>query len=275
MQPPRRTHAGGGDSPALPGSRAVDPWLQLLLCRSRSSCVPREGTLLLPAQHLLQAGRVLPVPPTLLPACSHEFLLPRIVEVEQDNKMTSSNLGIVFGPTLMRPRPTDATISLSSLVDYPHQARIIEALIIFYSTIFENKETTVLADSSKYATDSKEEAASCSDLVGVSGEGSTLRGCGADQDSLLVLATWSRSAGADPPAAPTPPTPLLNGASPVLCPADCSSDLPHPCCATRWYGSGQRRCPSLTKLTLLHHVPTCIPTPLASDFLPQKNSLSK
>ncbi|KFP44544.1 Minor histocompatibility protein HA-1, partial [Chlamydotis macqueenii] len=63
--------------------------------------------------------------------------LRRIVEVEQENKMTSSNLGIVFGPTLMRPRPTDATISLSSLVDYPHQARIIEALIIFYSTIFE------------------------------------------------------------------------------------------------------------------------------------------
>ncbi|NXX79432.1 HMHA1 protein, partial [Urocolius indicus] len=63
--------------------------------------------------------------------------LRRIVEVEQDNKMTSSNLGIVFGPTLMRPRPTDATISLSSLVDYPHQARVIEALIIFYPTIFE------------------------------------------------------------------------------------------------------------------------------------------
>ncbi|NXO02367.1 HMHA1 protein, partial [Rhinopomastus cyanomelas] len=63
--------------------------------------------------------------------------LRRIVEVEQDNKMTSGNLGIVFGPTLMRPRPTDATVSLSSLVDYPHQARIIEALIIFYATIFE------------------------------------------------------------------------------------------------------------------------------------------
>ncbi|KAM9215565.1 rho GTPase-activating protein 45 [Leptosomus discolor] len=91
--------------------------------------------------------------------------LRRIVEVEQDNKMTSSNLGIVFGPTLMRPRPTDATISLSSLVDYPHQARIIEALIIFYLTIFENKETTVLADSSKFATESKEEAASCPALA--------------------------------------------------------------------------------------------------------------
>ncbi|XP_032059667.1 rho GTPase-activating protein 45 [Aythya fuligula] len=86
--------------------------------------------------------------------------LRRIVEVEQDNKMTSSNLGIVFGPTLMRPRPTDATISLSSLVDYPHQARIIEALIIFYSTIFENKEAPLLADPSKYTADTKEEAAS-------------------------------------------------------------------------------------------------------------------
>ncbi|XP_063213891.1 rho GTPase-activating protein 45 isoform X1 [Chroicocephalus ridibundus] len=91
--------------------------------------------------------------------------LRRIVEVEQDNKMTSSNLGIVFGPTLMRPRPTDATISLSSLVDYPHQARIVEALIIFYSTIFENKESAVLGDSSKYSTESKEEAAGCSDLA--------------------------------------------------------------------------------------------------------------
>ncbi|XP_074707699.1 rho GTPase-activating protein 45 isoform X3 [Strix uralensis] len=91
--------------------------------------------------------------------------LRRIVEVEQDNKMTSSNLGIVFGPTLMRPRPTDATISLSSLVDYPHQARIIEALIIFYSTIFENKEPTVPGADPKHTTESKEEAASCSDLA--------------------------------------------------------------------------------------------------------------
>ncbi|KAM9369069.1 rho GTPase-activating protein 45 [Phaethornis superciliosus] len=87
--------------------------------------------------------------------------LRRIVEVEQDNKMTSSNLGIVFGPTLMRPRPTDATISLSSLVDYPHQARIIEALIIFYSTIFENKETAMPAPPSRDTGDSKEEVVGC------------------------------------------------------------------------------------------------------------------
>ncbi|XP_063085271.1 rho GTPase-activating protein 45 isoform X3 [Cavia porcellus] len=62
--------------------------------------------------------------------------LRRVVEVEQDNKMTPGNLGIVFGPTLLRPRPTDATVSLSSLVDYPHQARVIETLITQYSLVF-------------------------------------------------------------------------------------------------------------------------------------------
>lgn len=63
--------------------------------------------------------------------------LCRVSELEQQNKMSPSNIGIVFGPALMRPRPTDATVSLSSLVDYPHQARIIEALIVFYDEIFE------------------------------------------------------------------------------------------------------------------------------------------
>ncbi|XP_032322041.1 rho GTPase-activating protein 45 isoform X3 [Camelus ferus] len=66
--------------------------------------------------------------------------LRRIVEVEQDNKMTSGNLGIVFGPTLLRPRPTEATVSLSSLVDYPHQACIVETLITHYSLVFEEPE---------------------------------------------------------------------------------------------------------------------------------------
>ncbi|XP_051894255.1 rho GTPase-activating protein 45-like [Pristis pectinata] len=65
--------------------------------------------------------------------------LSRISELEQQNKMSPSNLGIVFGPTLMRPRPTEATVSLSSLVDYPHQARIVETLIVSYSEIFETK----------------------------------------------------------------------------------------------------------------------------------------
>lgn len=50
--------------------------------------------------------------------------------------MSPSNLGIVFGPSLMRPRPSGATVSLSSLVDYPYQARIVEMLIVFYPTVF-------------------------------------------------------------------------------------------------------------------------------------------
>uniref|UniRef100_A0A8C1BWE4 Rho GTPase activating protein 45b n=2 Tax=Cyprinus carpio TaxID=7962 RepID=A0A8C1BWE4_CYPCA len=62
--------------------------------------------------------------------------LRRIAELEDDNKMSPSNLGIVFGPSLMRPRPTGATVSLSSLVDYPYQARIVETLIVFYPAIF-------------------------------------------------------------------------------------------------------------------------------------------
>ncbi|XP_078279649.1 rho GTPase-activating protein 45-like isoform X2 [Rhinoraja longicauda] len=65
--------------------------------------------------------------------------LSRISALEQQNKMSPSNLGIVFGPTLMRPRPTEATVSLSSLVDYPHQARIVETLIVCCSEIFESK----------------------------------------------------------------------------------------------------------------------------------------
>lgn len=64
--------------------------------------------------------------------------------MEQDNKMTPGNLGIVFGPTLLRPRPTDATVSLSSLVDYPHQARVIETLIVHYGLVFEEEPEEAL-----------------------------------------------------------------------------------------------------------------------------------
>lgn len=51
--------------------------------------------------------------------------------------MSASNLGIIFGPTLIRPRQTDATVSLSSLVDYPYQARVVELLITHYEKIFD------------------------------------------------------------------------------------------------------------------------------------------
>uniref|UniRef100_A0A8C8VGU2 Rho GTPase activating protein 45 n=1 Tax=Pelusios castaneus TaxID=367368 RepID=A0A8C8VGU2_9SAUR len=118
--------------------------------------------------------------------------LRRIVEVEQDNKMTSSNLGIVFGPTLMRPRPTEATISLSSLVDYPHQARIIEALIIFYTTIFENKAARLLAGSDEYAEVAEERARRPSQ-VGVSQRrGPSSRNGGGGGGRSMLRAGWTK-----------------------------------------------------------------------------------
>lgn len=82
-------------------------------------------------------GRARRVYPGLLVrmSCSTPVAL-RVVALEEHNKMSPSNLGIVFGPTLMRPRPTGTTVTLSSLVDYPHQARIVEMLVVFYGFIF-------------------------------------------------------------------------------------------------------------------------------------------
>uniref|UniRef100_A0A8C3HY44 Rho GTPase-activating protein 29 n=1 Tax=Chrysemys picta bellii TaxID=8478 RepID=A0A8C3HY44_CHRPI len=63
--------------------------------------------------------------------------LHRVTEQSDENKMSASNLGIIFGPTLIRPRQTDAAVSLSSLVDYPYQARVVELLITYYEKIFD------------------------------------------------------------------------------------------------------------------------------------------
>ncbi|XP_056599791.1 rho GTPase-activating protein 45 isoform X1 [Triplophysa dalaica] len=115
--------------------------------------------------------------------------LHRVCEVEQDNKMSGSNLGIVFGPTLMRPKPTGATVSLSSLVDYPHQARIVEALIIFQHNIFISSSSTTSPSSTcvtggqycEAGTHEEQNTADgeCGDSVGSSGS----QECLPDSDS--------------------------------------------------------------------------------------------
>lgn len=61
----------------------------------------------------------------------------RVAEQAEENKMTASNLGIIFGPTLIKPRQTDAEVSLSSLVDYPYQALMVELLVRHFQTVFD------------------------------------------------------------------------------------------------------------------------------------------
>lgn len=79
-----------------------------------------------------------------LPAAHYKTLqflmqhLHRVTEKAEENKMTASNLGIIFGPTLIKPRQTDAEVSLSSLVDYPYQALIVELLVRHYELIFDS-----------------------------------------------------------------------------------------------------------------------------------------
>ncbi|XP_067109330.1 rho GTPase-activating protein 29-like isoform X1 [Osmerus mordax] len=63
--------------------------------------------------------------------------LHRVSEQAEENKMTASNLGIIFGPTLVKPRQADAEVSLSSLVDYPYQALMVELLIRYFQMIFD------------------------------------------------------------------------------------------------------------------------------------------
>uniref|UniRef100_G3PWR5 Rho GTPase-activating protein 29 n=1 Tax=Gasterosteus aculeatus aculeatus TaxID=481459 RepID=G3PWR5_GASAC len=63
--------------------------------------------------------------------------LHRVTEQAEENKMTASNLGIIFGPTLVKPRQADAEVSLSSLVDYPYQALMVEFLVRHFQTVFD------------------------------------------------------------------------------------------------------------------------------------------
>ncbi|XP_013862949.1 rho GTPase-activating protein 29 isoform X2 [Austrofundulus limnaeus] len=63
--------------------------------------------------------------------------LNKVTEQAEENKMTASNLGIIFGPTLVKPRQIDADVSLSSLVDYPFQALMVELLVRHFRTIFD------------------------------------------------------------------------------------------------------------------------------------------
>ncbi|KAM9427054.1 rho GTPase-activating protein 29-like isoform 1-T2 [Salvelinus alpinus] len=123
-QPPLRTSQPGGDQPSIKLNRVIFKIRDLL----------RQ---LPPANYK-----------TLRFLVAH---LHRVTEQAEENKMTASNLGIIFGPTLVKPRQTDAEVSLSSLVDYPYQALMVELLVRHFQMIFD-VASTVSSSSSPTST---------------------------------------------------------------------------------------------------------------------------
>ncbi|NXD17891.1 GMIP protein, partial [Nothocercus nigrocapillus] len=61
--------------------------------------------------------------------------LYRVAEKYEENKMSPNNLGIIFGPTLIRPC-SGSDVSMSCLVDSGYQAQTVEFLIQNYERVF-------------------------------------------------------------------------------------------------------------------------------------------
>ncbi|KAF3829222.1 hypothetical protein GH733_003486 [Mirounga leonina] len=80
-----------------------------------------------------------------LPASNYSTLrhlvahLFRVAAQFEENKMSANNLGIVFGPTLLRPPDGPGAAGagpVTCLLDSGHQAQLIEFLIVYYEQIF-------------------------------------------------------------------------------------------------------------------------------------------
>lgn len=112
------------------------PLLPLKSVQSKSNYVPQKVRRSLPCSFVS-----LSVQNPLNSACNRSLDDPlpphRVSEQAEENKMTASNLGIIFGPTLIKPRQTDAEVSLSSLVDYPYQALLVEMMVRHFLTVFD------------------------------------------------------------------------------------------------------------------------------------------
>ncbi|KTG46005.1 hypothetical protein cypCar_00013712, partial [Cyprinus carpio] len=61
--------------------------------------------------------------------------LPLIAEHYEDNKMSPGNLGIVFGPTLLRPL-VSGDVSMIALLETSYQALLVEFMISHYDHVF-------------------------------------------------------------------------------------------------------------------------------------------
>ncbi|XP_026116780.1 GEM-interacting protein-like [Carassius auratus] len=76
-----------------------------------------------------------------LPLCNYNTVqhmmahLNRVAEHFEDNKMSPGNLGIVFGPTLLRPL-VSGDVSMIALLETSYQALLVEFMISHYDHIF-------------------------------------------------------------------------------------------------------------------------------------------
>ncbi|KAJ9578077.1 hypothetical protein L9F63_025061, partial [Diploptera punctata] len=77
--------------------------------------------------------------------------LERVASEEIINSMPSSNLGIVFGPTLLRT--PEGSASLNCLVDTVHQTRAIELMIKFANEIFGIQDIAQAQESARMELD--------------------------------------------------------------------------------------------------------------------------
>ncbi|XP_073713066.1 GEM-interacting protein isoform X2 [Misgurnus anguillicaudatus] len=76
-----------------------------------------------------------------LPLCNYITVqhmmahLNRVAEQYEDNKMSPGNLGIVFGPTLLRPL-VSGDVSMIALLETSYQALLVEFMISHYDEVF-------------------------------------------------------------------------------------------------------------------------------------------
>ncbi|KAK9978106.1 hypothetical protein ABG768_019874 [Culter alburnus] len=76
-----------------------------------------------------------------LPLCNYNTVqhmiahLNRVAEQFEENKMSPGNLGIVFGPTLLRPL-VSGDVSMIALLETSYQALLVEFMISHYDQVF-------------------------------------------------------------------------------------------------------------------------------------------
>ncbi|RWS27370.1 minor histocompatibility protein HA-1-like protein [Leptotrombidium deliense] len=100
------------------------------LLRHESANVKRDDKQLLDDLNSV----VLKLPPIHLKTLAYLMHHLKRISKSPENNMPATNLGIVFGPTLLRTKEDDS--ALSSLMDTVHQTRIVELLITFAREVF-------------------------------------------------------------------------------------------------------------------------------------------